>query len=69
MLGSTRVGNVRSERELGDVPPVQGDPYTLQEVLFNLCTNAFAAMPRARVHCYFINEHDSVSRDKKGEAD
>ena len=32
--------------ELGDVPPAQGDPYTLQEVLFNLCTNAFAAMPR-----------------------
>ena len=28
------------------MPPVQGDPYTLQEVLFNLCTNAFAAMPR-----------------------
>ncbi len=27
------------------MPPVQGDPYTLQEVLFNLCTNAFAAMP------------------------
>ena len=23
----------------------QGDPYTLQEVLFNLCTNALAAMP------------------------
>ena len=32
--------------ELGKVPPVQGDPYTLQEVLFNLCTNAFAAMPQ-----------------------
>ncbi len=25
---------------------MQGDPYTLQEVLFNLCTNALAAMPR-----------------------
>ena len=45
MLGSTRVGNVRIARELADVPPVQGDPYTLQEVVFNLCTNALAAMP------------------------
>jgi signal transduction histidine kinase len=31
--------------ELGDVPPVQGDAYTLQEVLLNFCTNALAAMP------------------------
>ena len=46
MLGATRVGNVRIQRELADVPPVQGDPYTLQEVLFNLCTNALAAMPQ-----------------------
>jgi signal transduction histidine kinase len=45
VLGSSHGPNVRVQRELGDVPPVQGDPYTLQEVLFNLCTNAFAAMP------------------------
>ncbi len=31
--------------ELGEVPLVNGDSYTLQEVLFNLCMNAFAAMP------------------------
>lgn len=31
--------------ELGPVPPAIGDPYTLQEVIFNLCTNAIAAMP------------------------
>ncbi len=37
--------NIRVETELGQVPPVRGDPYTLQEVLFNLCTNAVAAMP------------------------
>lgn len=37
--------NIRIEKELGNVPPVQGDPYTIQEVLFNLCTNAIAAMP------------------------
>ena len=46
MLGPTRRGRVQVRTELGDVPPVQGDPYTLQEVLFNLCTNALAAMPR-----------------------
>lgn len=38
--------NVDIKTELGSVPPVQGDPYTLQEVLFNLCTNALAAMPQ-----------------------
>ena len=38
--------NVRVCTELRSVPAVQGDPYTLQEVLFNLCTNALAAMPR-----------------------
>ena len=45
VLGTTHVGNVRIVKELGDIPPIQGDPYTLQEVLFNLCTNALAAMP------------------------
>ena len=46
VLGTTHVGNVCIVKEPGDVPPVTGDPYTLQEVLFNLCTNALAAMPR-----------------------
>ena len=46
LVGPTRRSRVCVHAELGDVPPVQGDPYTLQEVLFNLCTNAFAAMPR-----------------------
>jgi signal transduction histidine kinase len=46
LVGPTRRGRVCIRTELGEVPPVQGDPYTLQEVLFNLCTNAFAAMPR-----------------------
>jgi signal transduction histidine kinase len=31
--------------DLGNVPLVDGDSFTLQEVLFNLCMNAFAAMP------------------------
>ena len=38
--------NIRIRKELGDVAPVQGDPYTLQEVLFNLSTNALNAMPK-----------------------
>jgi signal transduction histidine kinase len=45
VLGTTHVGKIRIVKELGEVRPVQGDPYTLQEVLFNLCTNALAAMP------------------------
>lgn len=36
---------IRIRTELGPLPPVWGDAYTLQEVLFNLCANAFAAMP------------------------
>ena len=46
VLGTSHGKNIRIETDLGSVPPVQGDPYTLQEVLFNLCTNALAAMPR-----------------------
>lgn len=46
VLGTSHRPDVTIETDLGDVPPVQGDPYTLQEVLFNLCTNALAAMPR-----------------------
>ena len=45
VLGTSHGQNIRIEKELGDVAPVQGDPYTLQEVLFNLCTNALNAMP------------------------
>ncbi len=66
MLGTTRVGNVRIERELLDVPPVQGDPYTLQEVLFNLCTNALAAMPQGgtlTLRCYAMGGRDEDQMD------
>jgi signal transduction histidine kinase len=45
LLGAARCRQVRIHNDLQDVPLVQGDPYTLQEVLFNLCTNAIAAMP------------------------
>jgi signal transduction histidine kinase len=46
VLGPAPRRDVRIVTELADVPPVQGDPYTMQEVLFNLCTNALAAMPK-----------------------
>jgi signal transduction histidine kinase len=45
VLGSGHGPNINIETELNKVPTVRGDPYTLQEVLFNLCTNAMAAMP------------------------
>jgi signal transduction histidine kinase len=45
VLGAAPGRNIRIRKELGDVAPVQGDPYTLQEVLFNLSTNALNAMP------------------------
>jgi signal transduction histidine kinase len=46
VLGGSHGHNIRIQKELGNVVPVQGDPYTLQEVLFNLCTNALNAMPK-----------------------
>jgi signal transduction histidine kinase len=46
MLGTSLGKNIAIASELEAVPSVQGDPYTLQEVLFNLCTNSVAAMPR-----------------------
>jgi signal transduction histidine kinase len=47
VLGAGHGRNVRIRKELGELSAVQGDPYTLQEVLFNLCTNAFSAMPNS----------------------
>jgi signal transduction histidine kinase len=49
LLGPRYTGTVTVHTELGDVPLVRGDPYTLQEVLFNLYTNALAAMPHGGV--------------------
>lgn len=46
VLGPSHIRNVAIRKELSEVALVQGDPYTLQEVLFNLCTNALNAMPR-----------------------
>jgi signal transduction histidine kinase len=49
VLGTSHEKNIEIRTELGEVAPVQGDPYTLQEVLFNLCTNALHAMPHGGV--------------------
>jgi len=43
--GSNGIDGVNVVVDGGDVPLVRSDPYTLQEVIFNLCTNALAAMP------------------------
>ena len=45
ILGEGQAHGVEIVVDGGDVPLVRGDPYTLQEVIFNLCTNALAAMP------------------------
>jgi signal transduction histidine kinase len=45
LLGPQHKEGIAVETALGDVPLVRGDAYTLQEVLFNLCMNAIAAMP------------------------
>ena len=46
LLGRQHGENIAIETNLRDVPHVLGDRYTLQEVLFNLCSNALAAMPQ-----------------------
>jgi len=45
LLGNTRSQGVEIVVESGRAPPVLSDLYTLQEVIFNLCTNALTAMP------------------------
>ncbi len=46
LLNSSQDTRIQIRKELGDVPAVQADNFALQEVFLNLCTNAFAAMPR-----------------------
>lgn len=46
LIGSRCADEIAVQTELSAVPPVRGDPYTLQEVLFNLCMNAISAMPQ-----------------------
>jgi signal transduction histidine kinase len=47
LLGNSPGPAIRVVTDLqADLPLAEGDPYALQEVLFNLCTNAVAAMPQ-----------------------
>ncbi len=45
LLGTTRLHGVHIRTELGSIPRTRCDDYSLQEVIFNLCTNALAATP------------------------
>ncbi len=49
LLGPRHTERISIETSLAEVPLVRGDAYTLQEVLFNLCMNAIAAMPQGGV--------------------
>jgi signal transduction histidine kinase len=43
------------------VPPAKGDPYSIEEILFNLCTNALDAMPEGgtlRIRTYSQDRPD-----------
>ena len=53
--------------ELGKVPQVRGDLHILQEVIFNLCTNALVAMPDGGELCLrsFVLEADTFSQFKR----
>jgi len=53
--------------ELGNVPQVRGDLHILQEVIFNLCTNALSAMPGGGQLSLrsFLMEADTFSQFKR----
>jgi two-component system, LuxR family, sensor kinase FixL len=57
--------NVTIETNLAPVPPAWGDPYSVEEIIFNLCTNALDAMPRGGklVLRTFAVERPDVSAD------
>ena len=46
LLGINTRWGIETIIEPGKVPLAMGDQYTLQEVIFNLCTNSLAAMPK-----------------------
>lgn len=53
--------------ELDKMPQVRGDLHILQEVIFNLCTNALVAMPDGGELCLrsFVLEADTFSQFKR----
>lgn len=58
---------VALETNLGTVPQVRGDTYILQEVIFNLCTNAMMAMPEGGRLCMrsYVLEGDTFRQFKR----
>lgn len=66
VLGPPANRKITIRKELGDVAPVQGDSYTLQEVLFNLCTNAMYAMPDGGVLTLRTYAMGSKDEDQMG---
>lgn len=64
LLGPQHTEGITIQTELGDVPLVRGDAYTLQEVLFNLCLNAIAAMPDGgvlKLRTYVVGPRDDFN--------
>ena len=64
LLGPKHKEGIAIETVLEDVPLVRGDAYTLQEVLFNLCMNAIAAMPKGgllRLRTLTLGPHDDLN--------
>ena len=64
LLGPQHKEGITIETALGDVPLVRGDVYTLQEVLFNLCLNAIAAMPDGgvlKLRTFTLGPHDELN--------
>ncbi len=66
ILGPKHTGGIVIQKELDEVPLVRGDPYTLQEVLFNLCMNAIVAMPNGgtlSIRTTRLGPHDETNPD------
>lgn len=63
LIGLQCGDDIAVETSLDEVPLVEGDPYTLQEILFNLCMNAIAAMPdggRLTLRTYALGPLDEL---------
>lgn len=62
--GPCRERNVLLETEVASVPRALGDAYAVQEVLFNICTNALDAMPRGGRLSIRVIEHRDAGVDE-----
>jgi signal transduction histidine kinase len=64
LLQPDQAEGIAIRTEFAEVPLVHGDPYTLQEVLFNLCRNAIAAMPQGgemTIRTRVLGPHDETN--------